>query len=137
MINNNLTINKITDALNVAKDNKVDKKETTFGDILDNAIKEGKTIAGYGASVGVTTLLYYYGVASYLDVLFDDNPSKQGLYSPGFHIPVVSSDDIYVRKPDYILCFPWRYKDPIIKRHQRYRDEGGRFIVPLPQVEIF
>lgn len=40
MINNNLTINKIADALNIAKDNKVDKKETTFGDVLDNAIKE-------------------------------------------------------------------------------------------------
>ena len=97
---------------------------------------EGENISGYGASVGVTTLIYYYGVAEYLDVLFDDNPIKQGLYSPGHHIPVVPSDEIYRRNPGYILCFPWRYRDTIIKRHVRFLKNGGHFIVPLPKVEI-
>ena len=104
--------------------------------VIKKLKKEGKKISGYGASVGVTTLIYYYGVSEYLDVLFDDNPIKQGLYSPGHHLPVVSSDEIYQRNPDYILCFPWRYKEPIIKRHRKFIENGGHFIVPLPKVEI-
>lgn len=98
---------------------------------------EGKTIAGYGASVGVTTLLYYYGADKFLNVLYDDNPIKQGLYSPGHHIPVRPSIEIYKDNPDYILCFPWRYKEPIMKRHNKFMENGGTFIVPLPKVEIF
>ncbi len=104
--------------------------------LLKKLKNEGKKISGYGASVGVTTLIYYYGVDKYLDVLFDDNPIKQGLYSPGHHIPVIPSEEIYGRSPDYIICFPWRYKDPILKRHQKFIRNGGHFIVPLPKVEI-
>ncbi len=104
--------------------------------LLEQIKSEGKTIAGYGASVGVTTLLYYYGADKFIDVLFDDNTIKQGLFSPGHHIPVVPSNEIYGRNPDYIICFPWRYKEPIIKKNQKFIENGGKFIVPLPTVEI-
>ena len=80
---------------------------------IKNIKAQGKTIAGYGASVGVTTLIYQYGVGEYLDVLIDDNPIKHGVYSPGHHIPVVPSRENYKRKPDYILCFARRYKDAV------------------------
>lgn len=103
---------------------------------LEQIKSEGKTIAGYGASVGVTTLLYYYGADKFIDVLYDDNPIKQGLYSPGHHIPVVSSDEIYQQNPDYVVCFPWRYVSQIKKRHIKYFSQGGRMIVPLPNVNI-
>lgn len=106
-------------------------------ELLEDLRKDGAVIAGYGASVGSTTLLYYYGANKYLNVLFDDNPIKQGLYSPGHHIPVVPSGEIYNRKPDHILIFPWRYVGPIKEKHRRYLEEGGHFIVPLPQVEVF
>lgn len=115
---------------------KMQAGRTELISLLKKLKDEGKKISGYGASVGVTTLIYYYGVAEYLDVLFDDNPIKQGLYSPGHHIPVVPSDEIYRWNPDYILCFPWRYKDAIIKRHQKFLKNGGHFIVPLPKVKI-
>jgi hypothetical protein len=104
--------------------------------LLTQLKKEGKSIAGYGASVGVTTLLYYYGANKFINVLYDDNPIKQGLYSPGHHILVRPSAEIYKDNPDYILCFPWRYKEPIMKRHSAFRDKGGKFIVPLPKVEV-
>lgn len=104
--------------------------------LLTQLKNEGKSIAGYGASVGVTTLLYYYGADKFLNVLYDDNPIKQGLYSPGHHIPVRPSEEIYKQDPDYIICFPWRYKDQIIKKHQKFIESGGRFIIPLPAVEI-
>jgi len=104
--------------------------------LLCNLKEQGKTIAGYGASVGVTTLLYYYGLNEMLETLFDDNPIKHNLYSPGHHIPVVSSEGIYNINPDYIVLLPWRYAESIMKKHQKYLKNGGHFIIPLPGVEI-
>ena len=68
--------------------------------------------------------------------LYDDFTVKQNLYSPGFHIPVHASSRIYKDKPDYIVILAWRYKDQIIKKHKRFLDNGGCFIVPLPEYKI-
>ena len=93
---------------------------------------QGKVIAGYGASVGVTTLLYYFDVAPLLSFIVDDNPRKQNTYSPGHHVPVLPSEALYEKKPDYVLILAWNYADPIMKKHQRFSDQGGHFIIPLP-----
>lgn len=97
---------------------------------------QGKIIAGYGASVGVTTLLYYLGLKDILVFLIDDNETKYNSYSPGLHIPVFPSKAIYEKMPDYVLILAWRYADPIIKKHQKYLEQNGRFIMPLPGVEV-
>jgi len=97
---------------------------------------QGKTIAGYGASVGVTTLLYYLELKDILSFLLDDSLIKHNLYSPGLHIPVLPSETIYERSPDYILILAWRYATPIIKKHQKYLEQGGHFILPLPGLEV-
>ena len=55
---------------------------------------------------------------------------------PGHHIPVVPSEEIYNINPDYIVLLPWRYAEPIMKKHQKYLKNGGHFIIPLPGVEI-
>lgn len=104
--------------------------------VLDKYRKDGKRVAGYGASHSVTTMIFQFGIADNLDFLVDDNPLKQNRFSPGFHIPVMNPNVIYERKPDYILILPWRFSKPIIDRHSKYANGGGRFIVPLPKVEI-
>jgi SAM-dependent methyltransferase len=96
----------------------------------------GKTIAGYGASVGVTTLLYTFEIGGMIDYLFDDNPIKHNTLSPGYHIPVKNSNEIYTLLPDYIILFPWRYAGPIMVKHERYLFDGGHFIMLLPTIEI-
>lgn len=101
---------------------------------LAAAKADGQTIVGYGASVGVTTLLYYYGLDEYLSYIVDDNPARHGLYSPGHHIPVVNSEVLADRQPELVVLLAWRYADPILKRHAAYRDAGGRFLIPLPAV---
>ena len=101
---------------------------------LSEAKKEGKTVVGYGASVGVTTLLYYYGLDETLSYLVDDNPARHGLFTPGHHLPVLPSDALYERRPDWVLALAWRYAEPIMRRHEAYRQSGGRFLIPLPQV---
>jgi SAM-dependent methyltransferase len=96
----------------------------------------GRTVAGYGASVGVTTLLYYFDMGQQLSFVVDDNPVRHGLFSPGQHIPVLASDALYDRKPDDVLLLAWRYADPIVSRHEAFRKAGGRFIVPLPEISV-
>jgi hypothetical protein len=97
---------------------------------------QGKTIAGYGASVGVTTLLCYLDIGAALDGLVDDNPTKHGRYSPGYHLPVCSSSGLYAQPPDYVLILAWRYAEAILARHAAYRERGGRFIKFLPRLEV-
>ena len=105
--------------------------------ILINLKKEGKVIAGYGAPAKATTLMYHFGIGpDIIDFIVDDAALKQGLYSPGLHIPVYSSDAIYEHKPDYLVILAWNFATQIAKNHQIYLNNGGHFIVPLPEVRI-
>jgi SAM-dependent methyltransferase len=94
----------------------------------------GHSLAGYGASVGVTTLLYYFDLGGALSFLVDDNPVRHGRFTPGHHIPVLPSDALYSRRPDDVLLLAWRYAGPIMNKHAGYRQGGGRFILPLPEI---
>ena len=71
-----------------------------------------------------------------LAFIADDNPKKYGCYCPGCHIPVVPSDELYVRRPDVVVVLAWQYAAPILKRHERFMREGGRFAIPLPELRI-
>lgn len=104
--------------------------------LADNCRTQGKTLAGYGASVGVTTLIYAYGLGSELQFLVDDNPIKQTLFSPGHHLQVLTPQALYERKPDYVILFPWRYADPIMAKHEAFIAGGGKFVLPLPEFRI-
>ena len=93
-------------------------------------------IAGYGASVGVTTLLYYFSFGQYINCLYDDSAHKANLFSPGLELPVKISEQLYVDKPNVIVLFCWRYADVIIKKHRRFIEQGGVFLIPLPDMKI-
>jgi SAM-dependent methyltransferase len=110
------------------------KRETLA--YLDDAIAVGKRVAAYGASTTTTTLLYHFELGSRIDFIVDDNPLKQGTYSPGLHIPVLASSELDVRKPDIIVILAWIYAEPIIKRNQAFIDAGGEFLIPLPEFRV-
>jgi len=115
---------------------KIDSEKEKLHKLLKDLRDQGKTIAGYGASHSVTTFIYYFGIGEILDFLIDDNFLKQNTFSPGYHIPVFSSQEIYKRKPDYILILAWRFHEPITKKHQTFLKQGGHFILPLPEVKV-
>ncbi|MEE9316694.1 MAG: class I SAM-dependent methyltransferase [Rhodospirillales bacterium] len=97
---------------------------------------EGKSIAGFGAPAKATTLMYHFGLGpETVDFIVDDSPLKQGLYTPGHHIPVLPTAELYVRRPDYALILAWNFAQPIMDKHSAFREAGGRFIVPLPTLE--
>lgn len=116
--------------------NKIDREKRELLELLKKLKAEGRTIAGYGASPSVTTFMYYFEVANFLNFIVDDNPRKQNTLYPGNHIHVLDSKVLYEERPDYVLIMPWRYAEPITKRHQRYLEENGHFIVPLPKLEV-
>ncbi len=95
----------------------------------------GKSVAGYGVSVGTTAMLPQFSIAGDIDFFVDDDPTKAPMLSgPGYDIPVLSPDEIYTRMPGAIIIFAWRYAPNIIPKHARYTEAGGKFVVPLPQV---
>ena len=73
-----------------------------------------------------------------IQVILDDNPMKQGLFSPGHHIPVVPSSFLYQAQPppDYALILAWNFAHSIIQKHQAFLDGGGHFILPLPTFRV-
>jgi hypothetical protein len=103
---------------------------------LDKAIADGKLIAAYGASTTTTTLLYHFELENRVKFIVDDNALKQGLYSPGAHIPVLPSSELATKKPDIVVILAWIYAEPIVKRNQAYLEAGGRFLVPLPEPKV-
>lgn len=97
----------------------------------------GKTIVGYGAPAKGNTLLNYCGIRTdLLDYTCDRSPHKQGLFLPGTHIPICHPDKITETKPDYVLILPWNLKDEISSQLSYIREWGGKFIVPIPEVEV-
>lgn len=103
---------------------------------LQNIKNKGKSIAIYGVPAKATTLMYALGIdASMIDFAVDDAPLKQGTFTPGNHIPVLPSSAIYEKKPDYLLILAWNFADSIMKNHQLFADQGGHFIVPIPELK--
>lgn len=98
--------------------------------------KDGKIIAAYGASTTTTTLLYHFELENHIKYIFDDNPIKFSTYSPGAHIPICSSKEIYKIKPDLIIILAWQYADIIIEKHHEYLDQDGSFLIPLPVMKV-
>ncbi len=115
----------------------IEKLGRELGTLLGRLKSEGKRIAGFGAPAKATTLMYQFGLdASMIEFMIDDSPLKQGRFSPGMHIPVLPAQALYERRPDYVVILAWNFAAPIMAKHQKFRDGGGRFIVPLPAIEV-
>ncbi|MFB6225221.1 MAG: methyltransferase C-terminal domain-containing protein, partial [Candidatus Paceibacteria bacterium] len=116
---------------------KVEKLKTELVNLLSKLKRSGHTIAGYGAAAKGNTLLNYYGIGNdILDYIADQNTLKQGLYTPGTHVRVVSPKKIYQDTPDYIVILAWNFAQEIMKQQSDFRESGGKFILPVPEVRI-
>lgn len=116
-----------------------DVRETKWKllEFLIQARRDGRTVVGYGAPGKGNTLLNYCGIRTdFLDYTVDRSPHKQGLFLPGTHIPIHEPGRIDETRPDYVLILPWNLKDEIMEQMSRIREWGGRFVVPIPEVEV-
>ena len=110
--------------------------KTKMHNLLDPAVKQGKTVAAFGTSTGATTFSYNYELGELLSFFVDDDPYRHNLISPGLQIPVLPSKMIYERKVDYVIILAPLYADVIMKNNQKYLERGGTFIKIWPKFEI-
>ncbi len=104
------------------------------------AKQEGKRIAAYGAAAKGNTLLNASripAVRNVIDYVVDRNPHKQGRFLPGTHLPIQAPAMIGETRPDYLLILPWNVKDEIMQQMAHIRSWGGKFVVPIPKIEIY
>jgi len=119
-------------------DEKVKETKRKILEFLIDAKRAGKSIAGYGAPGKGNTLLNYCGIRTdFLDYTVDRNPYKHGKFLPGTHIPIFAPEKIRHTKPDYVLILPWNLKDEIGQQLSYIREWGGKFVVPIPEVEVY
>ena len=105
--------------------------------LLARLRKEGLTVAGYGAPAKGSTLITFLGLGpETIPWIADKSPLKQGRFTPGSHIPIVSPARIETDKPDYMLLLAWNFAEEIMKEQKEFRARRGRFILPVPDVEI-
>jgi len=116
---------------------KIAKQKEKIRSLLLEIKSKDQKIAGLGAPAKATTLMHHFEIDSnYIDFIIDDNPLKQGLFSPGMHIPVVSSNWLEEKKPDYLVILAWNFAESLMKKYSDFHDKGGKFIIPLPELMV-
>ncbi len=105
--------------------------------LLDDLKSQGKRIYGYGAAAKGCTLLSYCGVGSqYLDCILDLSPMKQGLYFTGNRVPIEAPPKLLEDQPDAVLIIAWNFAKEIMQQQEAYRERGGMFVIPVPEVRV-
>jgi len=110
----------------------------TLVEFLEQARRDHKTVAGYGAAAKGNTLLNYAGITSDLiSFVVDSNPHKQGRLLPGSHIPIRAPEEIAHMNPDYVIILPWNLKAEIAADLREISDWNGQCVTAIPCVEVF
>lgn len=116
---------------------RVNRLKQELQTLLLDIKSQGKRIAGFGAPAKATTLMYHFGIGpDMVDFIIDDSPLKQGLFTPGMHIPVVPSSAIDEYRPDFLLILAWNFAPSIIQKNGDFARNGGKFIIPAPELEV-
>lgn len=142
-----LSIQKFIDS---EREKKIDKIQTyeAFADELWKRIAElrtffgtlkekNKTVAAYGAPAKSSTIANSVKLdSSLIQYVVEDALLKQGLLTPGSHIPIVSPAALDERPPDYLVIFAWNYAEDIMRKLEKYRAKGMRCVIPMPKLKI-
>lgn len=106
-------------------------------ELIEALISDGKIIFGYGASTKGNVLLQFCGLSrKQIPYIAEVNKDKFGCFTPGTHIPIISEEEARAMNPDYFLVLPWHFKHSILEREREFTEKGGKFIFPLPEIEI-
>ena len=116
---------------------RVFKHRKNLTELIKALVADGKKVFGYGASTKGNVLLQFCGLTkNEIPYIAEVNEEKFGSFTPGTLIPIISEAEAKAMKPDYFLVLPWHFKDNILNREKEYISNGGKFIFPLPEIEI-
>jgi hypothetical protein len=116
---------------------RVFEHRTSLKELIESLVADGKRIVGYGASTKGNVLLQFCGLTrGHIECIAEVNEDKFGAYTPGTNIPIVSEKEARALEPDYFLVLPWHFKSSILERERDYLARGGKFIFPMPEIEI-
>lgn len=106
-------------------------------ELIEALVADGKKIIGYGASTKGNVLLQFCGLTTaHIPYIAEVNEDKYGSFTPGTNIPIISEKEARAMNPDYFLVLPWHFKTGILEREREFMEQGGKFIFPLPEIEI-
>jgi SAM-dependent methyltransferase len=98
--------------------------------------KSKASIAGYGAARSGPTLISQLGLTGVIEYIVDDHPQKVGKYSSGDGIPILPTEELCKRMPDYTVILAWVHAQRIIESNREYLDRGGHFVVLCPETRV-
>ena len=105
--------------------------------LINNINNDGKKVLGYGASTKGNVLLQYCGITKQdIPFIAEVNEDKFGAYTPGSLIPIIPEEKARSMHPDFFFVLPWHFRDSILAREQEFMSNGGKFIFPLPYIDI-
>jgi hypothetical protein len=86
---------------------KINKEKNELQKLLQKLKNDKKSIVGFGAPAKATTFLYHFAIKpEVIDYIIDDSPLEQGLFTPGMHIPVYSSEKLYEKNRPLTVVRP-------------------------------
>ena len=116
---------------------RVQKSKKALQKIFKNLKKKGKKITSYGATYKSTTVFNYCNIDTKLiDYVTDTTLNKQGRYTPGMHIPIISPEKGMNESVNYAFLGAWNFKKEIFRKEKILLNKGLKFIshVPWPQI---
>lgn len=104
---------------------------------LQEQKRKRKKVFVYGASTKGNVLLQYYNITNELvPFAAERNQKKWGLKTLGSNIPIISEEEARELKPDFFLVLPYHFMNEMLEREKEFTNGGGKFIVPVPQLQI-
>jgi len=114
-----------------------ERRKIELVDLLNKLKGEGNAIAGYAATSKSTTVLNYCNIGpEIISFISDSTPEKQGRFTPGMYIPVVTPEEMRAARPDYLVLFAWNHEKEVLEKEQALSRAGTKWIRFVPDIEI-